>query len=512
MTVMLGFDRDYYVEQKLQSLRNNPATAQTWADQTRGDLLAAAEAAGLTPRSHYERFGYDEYQYSTAGEPVGRLTPNPAFDAEAYIAGKAAQLMVDGVAAHGVDFATLTPQQAEREVIRIWDAVGTGNVYDYYDGFGRSEGVTATADAIRVGDTIEGALDWAGDEDWLAVDLQADQTYRIEMTGDFEGALRLADRAGDPVPPGGDEPATDDSTIEFSPDTSGRFHVIADAAPAAATGDYSVSVSLGGGSEPAPSGYVGARADTYPYRAVTYVEATFPSGVTQVGSGAVVGTNDVLTASHVIYSAGEGGLADKITVYPGLDATDVRGGRYEATSATYYEVDQDGDGRMSFQESADDWAVLGFDADFGERTGWFGLDPSTSSGQYNLTGYPGNAQIGGIPKMVNDRGAATDHPRYPVFEYESIDSANGTSGGPLWYQQDGEVFLAGVASTSAAATKVSSHYDEILDAIAGNDDALLTSGGPVGWESSGDPGPAQSLELLGVESVPLGDGATGAII
>jgi V8-like Glu-specific endopeptidase len=54
--------------------------------------------------------------------------------------------------------------------------------------------------------------------------------------------------------------------------------------------------------------YVGNDHDNYPYSAVTYIEAEYPNGTIREGSGVVVGKNDVLTASHIIYSDANGGL------------------------------------------------------------------------------------------------------------------------------------------------------------------------------------------------------------
>src|SRR5262252_3242196 len=48
-----------------------------------------------------------------------------------------------------------------------------------------------------------------------------------------------------------------------------------------------------------------------PYLAVTLLMVTFPDGYRINGSGAVVGQNDVLTATHMIYSPDHGGFADR---------------------------------------------------------------------------------------------------------------------------------------------------------------------------------------------------------
>ena len=398
---MPGFDKDYYLEEKLQSLQNNPATAVVWADRTRSDLVDAVQAAGMTPLSHYEQFGYSEFQYESNGNSTGRLTPNAFFDAEAYITAKASQLIEDGEAVFGVDFDALTQTQAEDQFVEIWKDVGSGNVYDHYIEYGRDEGI---------------------------------------------------------------------SPAQTMPESQ------------------------------SPTTYVGAEHGSYPYSAVTYIEAAFPSGKTYTGSGAVVGENDVLTASHVIYSPADGGLAESITVYPGLDGTDQRYGSYEAVLADYYEVDNDGDGLFYRNGSEDDLAVLGFDTDFGNQTGWFGMDAGVSSGDYNLTGYPGVYATDQGPRMTNDKGTVTENNFYSVFDYDSIESSVGNSGGPLWYHNNGEVYIVGVASTADWATNVASRYSDILDAIDGNNHLYESSRAVASAEVGDGVGPVEDIVMVGVDT------------
>ena len=45
--------------------------------------------------------------------------------------------------------------------------------------------------------------------------------------------------------------------------------------------------------------------DEYPYNAVALVLVTWGDGTKTRGSGTLVGRNDVLTASHVVYSPGK---------------------------------------------------------------------------------------------------------------------------------------------------------------------------------------------------------------
>jgi V8-like Glu-specific endopeptidase len=250
--------------------------------------------------------------------------------------------------------------------------------------------------------------------------------------------------------------------------------------------------------------YVGSEHDSYPYSAVVYIEATFPNNTSYIGSGAVVGENDVLTASHIIYSPQDGGLADDITVYPGKDGYVNPYGVYEASSASYFEVDQDGDSLLSTQESEDDLAVLGFDAAFGYDTGWFDLDPNQGSGFYNLSGYPSVYADASGPRMTNDYGYVSEDPYDLVFQFSSLEANPGNSGGPLWYEDEAGASVIGVVSTSGWAVDVYSHYAELLDWIADND-PVNKAPTAVADQAETPAGTAVTIDVLANDSDPDGD-------
>ena len=54
----------------------------------------------------------------------------------------------------------------------------------------------------------------------------------------------------------------------------------------------------------------------FPFSTFVYVEARFPDGVVARGSASFVGTNDLLTAAHVIYSHDNGGYATDVRLVP----------------------------------------------------------------------------------------------------------------------------------------------------------------------------------------------------
>ena len=218
--------------------------------------------------------------------------------------------------------------------------------------------------------------------------------------------------------------------------------------------------------------YIGNDHSSYPYSAVTYIESTFPNGHTYSGTGVVVGENDVLTASHIIYSLPDGGVAEDVDVYPGLDRSQAPFGSYDADYVNYFEVDQDGDGLMTRSDSEDDLAVLGFDQEIVEQTGKFNLDPNGTSDEYNITGYPAQYADETGPRMTNDYGYISKNSYFDVYDISELKVSPGNSGSPLWYSSNSDPFVVGVNSTRGWSTDIASHYSKIKGWMENNDSLL----------------------------------------
>ncbi|PHR01763.1 MAG: hypothetical protein COB32_09900 [Halomonas sp.] len=55
-----AFNTERYLADKLAQLQADEATAEEWAGQTTADLLASFQSAGLTPLEHFQQYGQDE--------------------------------------------------------------------------------------------------------------------------------------------------------------------------------------------------------------------------------------------------------------------------------------------------------------------------------------------------------------------------------------------------------------------------------------------------------------------
>ena len=219
------------------------------------------------------------------------------------------------------------------------------------------------------------------------------------------------------------------------------------------------------------SSFLASDSDNFPLSAVTYVEATFPDGTRVSGSGAMVGINDLLTAAHLVYSPENGGLADRITVYPGHDGSLDASGGYSAAYASYYEIAPD-EGRLTAAQSESDLALLGFDTALGLEYGWFTLGSHVAGETYHLAGYPGGNADSSGPRLSQDSGPVDANAGHDVLDIEALDIRPGSSGGPVWYDDDGQATLVGVVSTSAWAASVQAEVDTLQAWMAGNDHLL----------------------------------------
>ena len=140
--------------------------------------------------------------------------------------------------------------------------------------------------------------------------------------------------------------------------------------------------------------------DSQPYSNIGLIWVTFPDGTQSRGTCSLVGQNDILTATHVVYSPDNGGWADSYDFYFGADYNDMTG-QFEDYGFEYtpsqWEVigwpDQaftdDDNGTMILSELQYDSALIGVSDAIGDTLGWLGLSPGYD-GTYlsEAVGYP----------------------------------------------------------------------------------------------------------------------------
>lgn len=179
------FDVDAYYSNKLDALKNDPKTAEEWADKTVDDVKDAFTANGLSAWEHYQQFGTAE-----------GINPSADFDTVKYLEAKAAAMN-----ALGGDKVWTAADVADAFAENGWSAL------EHYELFGNSgaEGevapsynpapvVTLTfADALAA-ETLPAEYflaDGAASFEGVAVaDLEAAQAKAQSI---FDGALNKAD-------------------------------------------------------------------------------------------------------------------------------------------------------------------------------------------------------------------------------------------------------------------------------------------------------------------------------
>lgn len=220
--------------------------------------------------------------------------------------------------------------------------------------------------------------------------------------------------------------------------------------------------------------FVGSQTTTQPYSAVVYLEVTYASGNVYTGSGVMVGANDVLTAGHMVYNDTDG-LAVSVQVSAGYNNGTEPFGTLTAARINYFDYDTDGNDLLSRSESQDDLALISLPTALGNQTGWMTMTPGQTTGNYNLTGYPGYYAGAHGAQQTNDYGHVTEDPYNWVFNYNSIESHPGNSGGPLWYQGANGALVVGIASTGAWAADITLHYDQLVLWTVQNNDLIAPS-------------------------------------
>lgn len=218
--------------------------------------------------------------------------------------------------------------------------------------------------------------------------------------------------------------------------------------------------------------------DTYPASAVAFIRAWW-GYESYTGSGVLVGQNDVLTASHVIYDASLGGLADNIQVYFSYDPDDSDVSDYYEAFPNYYFTDFNPSGGSQLERGDNisgtlsgaekDIALLSINSSAGFSYGWYGIDYFYTSGNVSVTGHPGIHNL----NMVIDTDYAFRDNIDNYVNTLSLDINGGQSGGPIWHGSANSPYVVGVVSTGEAAASVTAHQSALNSNISANDSFIL---------------------------------------
>ncbi|HEX5328285.1 MAG TPA: trypsin-like serine protease [Acetobacteraceae bacterium] len=192
---------------------------------------------------------------------------------------------------------------------------------------------------------------------------------------------------------------------------------------------------------------------SYPYRTVVYISDTI-GGQGFHASGVLISPDEVLTASHVVYSS-DFGTASDIVVAPAYSSGFAPFGSASADYFHYFQLDDLRD-LISTAQSQFDYAVIHLSHSF--DVGTMGLQSQFSGGAVNVSGYPG---LSGL--MDLSRQTVSQDPSYSVLDGRSI--GPGSSGGPVWITgADGLPYVVGVVSSGSDVTGAGT-FVQITDTV-----------------------------------------------
>ncbi|HYD61488.1 MAG TPA: putative Ig domain-containing protein, partial [Noviherbaspirillum sp.] len=264
----------------------------------------------------------------------------------------------------------------------------------------------------------------------------------------------------------------------------------------------------------------------FPYSAIVLVITTFPDGTRAAGTGTVVGVNDVLTATHVLYSPNNGGWASKVEVYPGADFNgttsriedapinlgnftwEVKGWPTQAFANADHNT-------FSSSESQYDVAVLGLSTPLGVQTGWYGIASGYDNSQWaSVLGYSSDAtgMMSGSAYVVRDPSASL---YFTASANPSDLLSHGSSGGPLYITgQDGKPYVIGVKSAGTSTSNIWADigllYDQVKAEISRND-ILLTAPYVSQPVADQDATVGQAFKLALASDIFTGGGGSGSL-
>lgn len=255
----------------------------------------------------------------------------------------------------------------------------------------------------------------------------------------------------------------------------------------------------------------------FPYSAVVSIRATFPDGRVSLGTGALVGKNDVLTATHVVYQPSYGGYARSIQVFPGADYNGTRGIMESAPYGSYFSgsvvgfpdavFSDSNNATTSLFEVPSDIAVIGLSQTVGFQTGWFGLGPGNNIEQIATEiGYPGD----GTGMMMSSHYTYSYNGLW-ISAYDPIGTSllgPGSSGGPLFIQPELLPSIIGVKSSGNNTVNywadIDHKYDALIAAINANDNLVGGSTFFTGTAANNTiAGSATNLVINGLSGIDL---------
>jgi V8-like Glu-specific endopeptidase len=215
----------------------------------------------------------------------------------------------------------------------------------------------------------------------------------------------------------------------------------------------------------------------YPYTTGVELQITYPNGSHYVGSGVMVGPNDVMTAGHVVYDYAEGGWASSITVTPEY----------------YYGSGRFGSATMTHEETYNTWlayskanpgltapgdmdiAIISLNHNIGNETGWLSYGYNNNNSTFasgnlmNTFGYPATTGYNGQQEEYSGgqiAGLSSDGSAIEFYQNQ-ITIYGGSSGSPLfdYFPSNGSMIVYGIVVGGGGASNTEDFATRITSQI-----------------------------------------------
>jgi V8-like Glu-specific endopeptidase len=251
--------------------------------------------------------------------------------------------------------------------------------------------------------------------------------------------------------------------------------------------DFSTSMS----SEDNPTSPMNYSTDAYPYNCVVLIETEFPDipGYLVYGTGVAIGPHTILTTSTLLWDPSHGDEANYLAVYPGYNQNGRPNppGSGNPVNGSFVWHDfhvGNADDTISLGDIPKSYAIIDTNYTF---TNWMSLLLNYDGGKVHLTGYP-DYNFGLQTDVV---GTVSKDLNYSIFDYGTVTSSFGDSGGPLWLTYNGTDVVCGINAAGNACQLTSSVWNQIL--AWQNADSYLWGGGGGGstaylWNGGGGGG------------------------
>ena len=214
-----------------------------------------------------------------------------------------------------------------------------------------------------------------------------------------------------------------------------------------------------------------------PYNSIVYVTDTI-GGVNYQGSGVMLSADEVLTATHVVFSTGIG-TASNVKVSPGYSNGVAPFGIFAGVVTHYNQVNDSGD-LISLADTGLDYAIIHLTTPVPGAVGTMSLGSDYTSGLATVSGYPA-----GVAGQVDQPEAISTYITYNILT--GLGLGAGSSGGPVWTGGTSNPTVVGIVSSGSAGlnngyfNKITSAERAVIQGWVASDEAGAGAPAVVGY-------------------------------